>query len=150
MSKSKSKKEEALYKIKPGVLIRHKGKSITSHNVTDKIAKEILAENMNRKVLFVKLPKEWQKEVGVEINTEAEEVKIPAKADSNQENLETSSEAESSEKPSLEERKAELDDMHYSKIADLVEALGHDYSLLKKDKSIEAILKAEYPEKDSE
>jgi hypothetical protein len=126
MSTETKKTAKQEFQLKGGALIRHKGKSYSAHNLTDKVAKEILDQNPNRKVLFVKLPKGWKPKTS--------------------ENVETEVETENVEKPTLNDRKAELEDLHWKQLEEIVEKLGHDYSLLKKDGSIKAILKAEYPE----
>jgi len=138
-------KDETEYQLKQGALVRFKGKSYSSHNLTDDIAKEFLSENKNRKVLFVKLPKNWEANIN-ELSEADAGAEKSTEADAGAETKEESPKSKST----FEQRKEELDELHWKQLSDLVEELGHDYSLLKKDKSIEVILQNEYPEEFSE
>ena len=51
------------YRLKPGTMILVPGtaKAYTEHNITDDIAKKLLKQNPNRKVLFIAIPEEEEK-----------------------------------------------------------------------------------------
>ncbi len=76
MKKTKNTTEQK-YKMKSGKVIHIRGthEVYSEHNLTDDVAIQLLAENPNRKVLFAKLPENWETEIQEVKNPEPENAK---------------------------------------------------------------------------
>ena len=137
---SKEEKKSPKFSLKQGALVKLKsGKLVSTHNLSDELAVQILAENENRKVLFNKLPTNYASQVK----------KYKEKA--NQPQSETQTANQTTEKTADQkktERKEELDHFHYTKLESIVEGYGAEYT--QKDEAIKFILSKEFPSTDQQ
>ena len=141
-SKTMSKKENKTPKfaLKEGAVCKlNSGKLISQHNLSDYFAIQILSENENRKVLFSKLPNDWASRVKKYLE------KNPKKTDEDQ-NKNQNSDNSDQEQQQIDERRKELDELHYTKLQSILEGYEEEYT--DKDNAIDLIISHEFAKKE--
>lgn len=139
---SKKDKKQNKYALKEGVFFRVNRVSYSQYNLTDKIAVQILAANKNRKQLFVKVPENWETQVDVFLEKQA---KKEAETQTKEQSTEVEPQDEGTLPEGYEERKKELEGLHFQTIRKLANDNGFDYLELGKEGTIEALLELEFP-----